>query len=1071
MKQKRLKTALCLALIVPLAFGCVQQTPPSSAPAPLKPSPVSPSVPSQPLKPLGSVELSFNGITDFVSATLEGQNRVTPQALGEASGLTYQSLSQSTFVKGGVRYLSATFKITPNASLTNLTFVAEVKAGTTINDTAVSRLKRFDGTDADAALALNIKPTHGLTLIGADQNTVGVSSGLADFQAFAESDLSGYTPSDGGYLLPYGFVAKTATGTRTLTSANPGYVTFAFQMPSTGDSDPYSFSVFLQAATDPTTRVTESLAEVASSNVLARANAVQATQINVLPSTEQFTTTTPDPRLRLLCTTRTAGTQAAPQQQLSNVFPLAPGAALSPAPNALSVALTNPGVSANVLPCSPSVLGVPMMRSGFQGYADAQVSQNSTSVSLRPARPYLPGEELEVSLPPSASYPNLSGYVYRFRTSSLTSAWVADAVSTTLSAFQTGVALGDLNGDGKLEVVTSSSDIALGDLDNNGKLDKVETFNTAAVSISFQQNDGTFTTTTRFATSLTESTIRRSALSDINGDGFTDIVTVNRSSFTGSYSVFLNKGNRTFSDATEIQYPSDFYPSSVTIGDLNNDGRPDIVGGIVSGNIFVQLQNPSGSFSVPVQYTVSPGIDMEQVVLGDLNADAKLDAVITTNFEGAVAVLTGDGKGGFSPALKVPAGTKIRGVALGDLNGDGKLDITAADNDGKSVAVLFNESNTAGSTPTFSSARKLPFNQFQVRVALGDLNGDGRLDIITTGGSANPPQRFTILSVSQGASLSPSALALDWNSSRALSFNAPSGQNVRSLVPPTWTSSDDGTVGVTDGTVQTYTNTGSADVKPYPDSSLVSRVVTTNNPLLGALDLTDASDYVTVRDDSSLELEGNFTLEMWVRVPDLSALPSGDVVLLEKRSRSGGPFPYSLTLDSSRKVRFDLRTTSSTTQTVSTLNATNQTPLSDGNWHHIAVTSTLSGIGSITRSLQLFVDGAQVDSDFQSNAVTTTSNTASLSLGAAQDGTLKAPVQIDEVRLWKVTRSAQDIAGLLGTPFSAPYPPDLVAYFKMDEIGNSGTTRAPIRTLVNEINSGLTGRLSSTMTGLELIPR
>jgi hypothetical protein len=144
---------------------------------------------------------------------------------------------------------------------------------------------------------------------------------------------------------------------------------------------------------------------------------------------------------------------------------------------------------------------------------------------------------------------------------------------------------------------------------------------------------------------------------------------------------------------------------SLAIGNVDGGDTPDIVTANASGSVSVLLGDGHGHFGPAGNYPV--GVGAASVALGDFNGDGTLD-IVTANAGSAgpvlgevpfgatpghtVSVLLNDGHGHFGPAVTYPVGPSPRSVAVGDVNGDGKLDIVTANYGGNSVTVLLNRS-------------------------------------------------------------------------------------------------------------------------------------------------------------------------------------------------------------------------------------------------------------------------------------------------------------------------------------------------------------------------------------------
>ena len=158
----------------------------------------------------------------------------------------------------------------------------------------------------------------------------------------------------------------------------------------------------------------------------------------------------------------------------------------------------------------------------------------------------------------------------------------------------------------------------------------------------------------------------------------------------------------------------------VGIGDLNEDGRPDLalVGGAIA-NLSVHLSNGDGTFGGERHYTV--GNQPRSVALADVTGDGKTDAITANWLDASVSVLPGLGNGQFAARTDLAVVPFPTRAAIGDLDGDGRPDAVVSGN--LSVAVLLGQPGGG-----FGAASSFPSGGVGVDVALADMDHDGKLD-------------------------------------------------------------------------------------------------------------------------------------------------------------------------------------------------------------------------------------------------------------------------------------------------------------------------------------------------------
>ncbi len=318
-----------------------------------------------------------------------------------------------------------------------------------------------------------------------------------------------------------------------------------------------------------------------------------------------------------------------------------------------------------------------------------------------------------------------------------------------------GVLLG--NGDGTFQpVVTYASggyyafSVFVADVNRDGKPDLVVANGCAvgspgscpdsgSVGVLIGNGDGTFQAVRNYASGGLLSWM---AVADVNGDGKPDILVANRdggSDGQGSVGVLLGTGTGTF-EAVQLYTSGGLTPSFLGVADVNSDGKLDLLVSNPSscdncpGNIGVLLGNGNGTFQPVVNYDSTFGVNV--IVVADLNNDGKLDLVVNAggSFDGGdIAVLLGNGDGTFQPSAYYGSGGGYNNPPLViDLNGDHKLDLAVGSGQGcankdSSGCVGVLLGNGDG---TFQPAVQYPMSGAGQLVA-GDVNGDGKTDLLT----------------------------------------------------------------------------------------------------------------------------------------------------------------------------------------------------------------------------------------------------------------------------------------------------------------------------------------------------
>jgi hypothetical protein len=220
------------------------------------------------------------------------------------------------------------------------------------------------------------------------------------------------------------------------------------------------------------------------------------------------------------------------------------------------------------------------------------------------------------------------------------------------------MATADFNGDGKLDLAV------VGDYVSSG-----------GVTILLGKGDGTFTATGPNLDPTADFALI--ATGDFNGDGITDFVTPNYFEFGGSPTIFLGKGDGTFT-FKKTSFTLDYFPTSVAVGDFNGDGVLDLAFSDLNG-VEIALGNGDGTFNETSASPIQVPDELYSLQAGDFNHDGKLDLAGWDTYFGQIVLLLGAGDGTFAVMKTTPGVSPstfgIHQIAAADFNGDGVPDL------------------------------------------------------------------------------------------------------------------------------------------------------------------------------------------------------------------------------------------------------------------------------------------------------------------------------------------------------------------------------------------------------------
>jgi hypothetical protein len=362
------------------------------------------------------------------------------------------------------------------------------------------------------------------------------------------------------------------------------------------------------------------------------------------------------------------------------------------------------------------------------------------------------------------------------------------------------------NGDGTFGAASShpiaSNSVASGDLDGDGSVDLVATVSSETeshLSVLKGNGDGTF----QPAVSLpippqtfevfyydpdigginsysinVPQTLSSVVAGDLNDDGRMDLVATGsaQAEYSGDnyVNVLLGNGNGGFAEPAvhPLGVPGDLVadgpPGAVAIADLNQDGHHDVVTSRAYSGMNVLLGNGSGVLGNPI-YSGRFG-DESVLPLGDVDGDGILDTLSTMG----LAVQRGDGAGGFVPQPSINVGYQHHAAEMGDVDGDGDLDLVVVGVDWLSSrkATVLAGNGLGQFSALLTTSLGGASNSSLVDVALADLTGDGLPELVTIDRS----HLKAVVAINDGNHDVPAAIAI--SDAVAVNENSPNAAAV-----------------------------------------------------------------------------------------------------------------------------------------------------------------------------------------------------------------------------------------------------------------------------------------------------
>lgn len=317
---------------------------------------------------------------------------------------------------------------------------------------------------------------------------------------------------------------------------------------------------------------------------------------------------------------------------------------------------------------------------------------------------------------------------------------IANSLDSTISILKNSTGMGGFSLDAPVTLVANMSpqDIVIGDVTGDGKPDiAVVSKDSNSVTVFRNTNTGigssiSFNQKASYPTGLSPKGIR---LADIDKDGRLDIIVANEGDNTVSVYKNTLQALGGVSYDTKIDFPAGASPRSVAVGDIDGDGKPEIITGNYADGTLSVLRNISNDiefgFESKIDFTTGSGT--EKIVVVDFDADGKNDLAVTNSISGTVSIFKNTSSGGvvsFALPIDMTTGTAPIDVQAGDIDGDGVPDLVVA-NSGSNTVSVFKNTSTVGNI-SLNTKVDITTLSNPVGIAIADFNGDAKPELGVT---------------------------------------------------------------------------------------------------------------------------------------------------------------------------------------------------------------------------------------------------------------------------------------------------------------------------------------------------